>query len=99
MGEEKINAEVISVSPDKVKIMIYNMDDWKTAEDKLKVGSYLEIKDENSEEDEYVVVAIIDNFKIDLIDVTKVNEDGEKVVEPLSGTQVVSASGIYILRW
>ena len=33
MGEEKINAEVISVSPDKVKIMIYNMDDWKTAED------------------------------------------------------------------
>ena len=48
MGEEKINAEVISVSPDKVKIMIYNMDDWKTAEDKLKVDSYLEIKDENS---------------------------------------------------
>lgn len=81
MDSEKINAEVISVSPDKVKIMIYNMDNWKTAEDKLKVGSYLEIKDENSEEDEYVVVAIIDNFKIDLIDVTKVNEDGEKVVE------------------
>ena len=47
MDSEKINAEVISVSPDKVKIMIYNMDNWKTAEDKLKVGSYLEIKDEN----------------------------------------------------
>ena len=52
MDSEKINAEVISVSPDKVKIMIYNMDNWKTAEDKLKVGSYLEIKDENSLEKE-----------------------------------------------
>ena len=35
-----------------------------------------DFEDENSEEDEYLVVAIIDNFKIDLIDVTKVNEDG-----------------------
>ena len=35
MDSEKINAEVISVSPDKVKIMIYNMDNWKTAEDKM----------------------------------------------------------------
>lgn len=81
MSTDQINAEVISVDPDKVKIMIYNLDDWKTAEDKLKVGSYLEIKDENSEEDQYVVVAIIDNFRIDLIDVTKINENGEKYIE------------------
>lgn len=81
MENNKINAEVISVSPDKVKIIIYDIDNWKTAEDKLKVGSYLEIKDENSENSEYVVVAIIDNFKIDLIDVTKVDENGKKDIE------------------
>lgn len=82
MNEEKINAEVIAVNPDKVQIMVYNMDDWKTAEDKLKVGSYLEIKDDNSEENEYIVVAVIDNFKIDLIDVTRIDESGQKTIEP-----------------
>lgn len=81
MKENNIDAEVISVNPDKVRIMIYNLDSWKTAEDKLKVGSYLEIKDENSDENEYVVIAIIDNFKIDLIDITKIDENGEKYTE------------------
>ncbi len=81
MNEERISAEVISVNPDKVKIMIYSMDDWKTAEEKLKVGSYLEIKDDNSDEDEYVVVAIIDNFKIDLVEITKIDETGQKYTD------------------
>lgn len=81
MNEGKINAEVISVNPDKVKIMIYSMDDWKTAEEKLKVGSYLEIKDDNSDEDEYVVIAIIDNFKIDLVEITKIDETGQKYID------------------
>lgn len=44
MDSEKINAEVISVSPDKVKIMIYNMDNWKTAEDKLKLVHIWKLK-------------------------------------------------------
>ncbi len=81
MNEGKINAEVISVNPDKVKIMVYSMDDWKTAEEKLKVGSYLEIKDDNSDEDEYVVIAIIDNFKIDLVEITKIDETGQKYID------------------
>ena len=57
------------------------MDDWKTAEEKLKVGSYLEIKDDNSDEDEYVVIAIIDNFKIDLVEITKIDETGQKYID------------------
>lgn len=91
MKEETIKAEVISVNPEKVRIMIYNMDDWKTAEDKLKVGSYLEIKDDNSEEDEYIVVAIIDNFKIDMIDITKEDETGQKYIEP-EGRYILEAT-------
>ena len=46
--QEKINAEVISVFPNKVKISVDKLEDFCLAEEKLKVGSYLEIKDENS---------------------------------------------------
>ncbi|MEG1008891.1 MAG: ATP-binding protein, partial [Bacilli bacterium] len=91
MKDDKICAEVISVNPDKIKIAIYKIDDFKTAEDKLRVGSYLEIKDENDDESCYTVVAIIDNFKIDLVTVKNENEKGE-VIEEIEQRYILEAS-------
>lgn len=62
MTEEvkKINAEVISVYPDKIKIVVENLEDFRIAGESLQVGSYLKISDnENS-----ILMAIIENFSI-----------------------------------
>lgn len=44
---DSINAEVISVYPDKVKVSIDDLDSFRLAEEHLKVGSYLRIADSN----------------------------------------------------
>lgn len=64
MEEEIINAEVISVFPDKVKIAINDLENFQIAEDKLKVGSYIRIADN----DDSVLIAIIENFSIEIKD-------------------------------
>jgi DNA helicase HerA-like ATPase len=57
---EKINAEVIAVYPDKIKIVVDNLEDFRIAGEVLQVGSYLKISDnENS-----MLMAIIENFSI-----------------------------------
>ena len=58
--DEKINAQVIAVFPDKVRIVVDNLEDFKIAEESLKVGSYLKIADNENA----VLVAIIENFQI-----------------------------------
>ncbi len=70
MAEElnKINAEVISVYPDKIKIVVEKLEDFRIAGESLQVGSYLKISDnENS-----MLMAIIENFSI------IVNEAGKR---------------------
>lgn len=62
MEQEKINAEVISVFPNKVKISVDDLEDFQLAEEKLKVGSYLRIADN----DNAVLIAIIENFTIEV---------------------------------
>lgn len=63
MGEQnKINAEVISVFPNKVRISVDKLEDFCLAEEKLKVGSYLRIADN----DNAVLIAIIENFSIEV---------------------------------
>lgn len=60
MFPEQITAQVIAVFPDKVKIIVDNLEDFKVAEESLKVGSYLKIEDnENS-----ILIAVIENFQI-----------------------------------
>ncbi|REL27759.1 ATP-binding protein [Thalassotalea euphylliae] len=56
----EVNAEVISVSPNKVKVSVDKLEEFKIAEEKLKVGSYLRISDN----DEVALLAIIENFSI-----------------------------------
>lgn len=62
MAEElnKMNAEVISVYPDKIKIVVVKLEDFRIAGESLQVGSYLKVSDnENS-----MLMAIIENFSI-----------------------------------
>ncbi|PRP66267.1 ATP-binding protein [Nonlabens agnitus] len=62
--ENKLNAEVISVYPDKVRISVEDLESFKIAGEALKVGSYVRISDnENS-----VLIAIIENFSIEVAD-------------------------------
>ena len=57
---EKINAQVIAVFPDKVRIIVDDLENFKVAEESLKVGSYLKIADNENA----VLIAIIENFQI-----------------------------------
>ena len=59
---KELNAEVISVFPNKVRISVDKLEDFRIAEEKLKVGSYLRISDN----DNAVLVAIIENFSIEV---------------------------------
>ena len=59
---DKLNAEVISVFPNKVRISVDNLEDFRIAEEKLKVGSYLRIADN----DNAVLIAMIENFSIEV---------------------------------
>lgn len=62
MTTEPINAEVIAVFPNKVKIKVDKLEDFKIADQSLRVGSYLKIYGN----DNAVLMAIIENFSIDV---------------------------------
>lgn len=61
----KINAEVVAVLPNKVKIKVDNLDDFKGTE-KLKVGSYIQISD--NESSDVKLISIIESFLIEVDD-------------------------------
>jgi hypothetical protein len=59
-NKPEVNAEVISVSPNKIKISVDKLEEFKIAEEKLKVGSYLRVSDN----DDVALLSIIENFSI-----------------------------------
>jgi len=59
--EKEINAVVISVFPNKVKIEVKNIENFKIAGEKLSVDSYLRISDS----EDCAIIAIIENFSIE----------------------------------
>ena len=65
---ERMNAEVIAVYPNKVKISVDKLEDFKLVDEELKVGSYLRIADNENA----TLIAIIENFSIEVTD------DGER---------------------
>ena len=71
---EKLNAEVIAVLPNKVKISVDDLENFQLAEEKLKVGSYLRIADN----DNAVLIAIIENFNIES-ELIKVEKQAENI--------------------
>lgn len=66
--DDKINAQVIAVFPDKVRIVVDDLENFKLAEETLKVGSYVKIADNENA----ILIAIIENFQI------AVNIDGKR---------------------
>lgn len=74
-----INAEVISVFPDKVKVAVDNLKDFQQAGESLKVGSYLRISDS----EDAVLIAIIENFSIEIINDKDGNPQRKYILEAL----------------
>lgn len=70
---QEIVAEVVSVFPNKVKIVVDDLEKFKVDDEELKVGSYLRIKDN----DNAVMIAIIENFSIEVKD----NGDKKHILE------------------
>jgi energy-coupling factor transporter ATP-binding protein EcfA2 len=65
---DNLNAQVIAVFPDKVRIVVDKLEDFKIAEESLRVGSYVRIADNENA----ILIAIIENFQI------VVREDGTR---------------------
>jgi len=65
---ENLNAQVVAVFPDKVRIVVDKLEDFKIAEESLRVGSYVRIADNENA----ILIAIIENFQI------MVREDGTR---------------------
>ena len=59
---ERINAEVIAVYPNKIKVSVDKLEDFQVAEERLKVGSYLRVSDN----DNAVMIAMIETFLIEV---------------------------------
>lgn len=57
----EINAVVTSVFPDKARIEVKDIEDFKIAGEKLSVGSYLRISDS----EDCAIIAVVENFRIE----------------------------------
>lgn len=57
---DNLNAQVVAVFPDKVRIIVDKLEDFKLAEESLRVGSYVRIADNENA----ILIAIIENFEI-----------------------------------
>ena len=58
--EYNLNAQVVEVFPDKVRVVVDKLEDFKLAEESLRVGSYVRIADKENA----ILIAIIENFEI-----------------------------------
>ena len=59
---QEVNAEVIAVYPDRVRISVDDLASFKLAEQSLRVGSYLKISDN----DNVALICIIESFSIEV---------------------------------
>jgi len=57
---DNLNAQVVAVFPDKVRIVVDKLENFKLAEESLRVGSYVRIADNENA----ILIAIIENFQI-----------------------------------
>lgn len=83
------NAQVIAVFPDKVKIVVTDLEIFKNIDESLKVGSYLKIEDSENAS----LIAIIENFQISIRE-TKDAEGKTKIIRD----HIIEAFPLGILR-
>jgi DNA helicase HerA-like ATPase len=62
MDNNIINAEVIAVYPNRIKVSVDNLETFRLNGEELKVGSYLRVADN----DNAVLIAIIESFSIEV---------------------------------
>lgn len=62
LESQTINAECIAVYPNKARIIVDKLEDFRVAGEKLSVGSYLRISDS----EDCALIAIIENFSIEI---------------------------------
>jgi len=84
-----MNAQVISVFPDKIRIVVDDLEDFQVADESLKVGSYLKIEDNEN----VTLIAVIENFQISLKD--SINSEGQPITVR---DHVIEALPLGILR-
>ncbi|MBC2259943.1 ATP-binding protein [Listeria booriae] len=61
---DQINAQIVAVFPDKVKVSVDDIENFQLVDEKLKVGSYLRVADN----EDAILIAIIENFTIEIND-------------------------------
>lgn len=83
------NAQVVAVFPDKVKIVVKDLDVFKNIDETLKVGSYLKIEDSENA----CLIAIIENFQISLRE-TKDSDGAIQIVRD----HIIEAFPLGVLR-
>lgn len=85
---EQINAEVISVLPNKVKIIVNKLEDFELPSEKLKVGSYVRISDN----EDAVMLAVIENYSIESV-IDSSGEPGRKYILEANPLGIVRDGG------
>jgi len=85
MNKSQINAEVISVFPNKVKILVDNLEDYNSANRSLRVGSYLKISDNEDTK----LFAIIENFSLEI------KESGRKYLIEAMPIGIIKNKALY----
>lgn len=85
------NATVIAVFPDKIKILVHNIGDFiaDSQEEKLRVGSYLEIADD----DEVKLIAIVERYSIEMIQIDNNGAHDRKYIIEAMPLGVINSEG------
>jgi len=72
-AEEKINAEVTAVYPNKVRIAVTDLKDFSIPGEKLTVGSYIRVSDN----EKCAIIAVIENYMIEQLE----GQDRKYIIE------------------
>lgn len=74
---QEVNAEVIAVYPDRVRISVDDLASFKLAEESLRVGSYLKISDN----DNVALICIIESFSIEVKEKTDGSPERKYIID------------------
>jgi len=75
--KQEVNAEVIAVYPDRVKISVDDLASFKHAEENLRVGSYLKISDNEN----VSLICIIESFLIEVKEAKDSSPERKYIIE------------------
>jgi len=88
---EEATAEVIAVYPDKIRILVKNINKFQTGAEPLAVGSYLKIYDHT----DCAIIAIIENFSIELHEDAKTGVKYKVYIVEAAPLGVIDAEGAF----